>query len=807
MTQQDLDGDGKPDVAILSVRLLSDADTIRVYDRDGDMIATDDWRAAVDQDSDIWLFDVGNDGFAQLVIAFSNANGELRADVYSDLNKDGNVDTEIVDGQVNVVEAGVVYPVVSATVRGDWRMPDGRLNWNVQFTTDGGFLFDNPDLPAGIETLNLIRDFWLPYLTYDAQPDMEFNFHDEDHNGIPEYMLWRLFSETPPTSGALRARVWSNVGQSIPAQPSADSLWPLLAFKGEAVSGGPSYFDTPPYLEMDWSTGTLTPPLFQGYPIETGFHVHNFAPFELGKTNYANFEVSQAYYDLAEDHDGLPELHIRHRYFGSNDPMAWDVRTPISEIRYSWNQTNAPDLGWDYALGLANRQPVTAVTNFPDFSYNEVPYDQLPEWVLNSNWDISTLIAPEASRYLSTEGIYEWGPVETGGKLEVPVADPFLAANVDLTNSLMSRYLAGEEVYVDVRGTFNEDLPTGLRGEVRYTSAGQPMVYLSPLDQKLHLLHADFGIWNIDDDTLLRTENLNGDAYLDQWTIERGGQQVSRLIQAPNYLILEDGSGLTIKQVDVASATFETTPPATHAEWSALGEQLPTADEAVSLLDLRAIFDRYDGEAWSIPSATSSNIRLTETGAQFTLQTSLVDGGSDTYVILNGGTPRFEAREAPHLQVEFSSELPLESDPTTLRAATIGATVTNLGEQDIHDVPLTLWAALPDSLAIQAAVEPITLISDEQRQVWFTWTPPEAGDWSLSLTAGESSPVESALSVLGTASMRVSPVTEPTVDDFLSLDGEHPFDGRLILLFVGALAVSVLALAVLVLRVQSHDDA
>ncbi len=809
VSQEDLDGDGQPDVTTLTTRLLSEGDVIRVYDGDGDMQASSDWRTATDFDSDTWVFDVGNDSFPQLVIQFSRTDDGLRADLFADLNADGNVDI-VQDGkQITVVEAGVVYPVVSTAVLGDWYLPDGQLNWNVRFTTDGVFIFDTDELPAGIETLNLIRDLWLPFLQYDSQPDMEFSFHDDDMNGIPEYMLWRLLSETPANVGALRARVWSNAGQSVPSQPAENAIWPILVASGDEVFGGPGYFDTPPFIGIDWSTARLSPPQFHGYPIEAGFHVHNLNYFNLHEVNYANFEIGQDYYDLADDNDDLPELHIRHRYYGPNDPLAWDVRTPISEVRYSWNQTNAPDLGWDYALGLVNTQEVTAQVNLPDFSYRAIPYNDLPSWVVNSSWDLSTFIAPEAARYLSTEGVYEWGPVETTGQLAGEPQSPEAAANVDFQNSLMSRYFAGEEVTVDMRRTFNEQLTNGLRGEVRYSKSGSPLVYLSPVDHKLHLLHADFGLWNFDGNSRMRYENLNGDALIDSWSVQVGDAITAQLVQAPNYLIYADERGVVVRRTAVPGAAFVTRPPTTPEEWQALGAQIDANRTELGRADLKAMFDQFAGETWTYPGAALQNVRLTQSGAQFdmTAPSASSEGTVASYIVLDGAMPVVRPQTPPQIQMEFEPVGPLGDKAIQLVPLDVGFTVTNTGAQDAYGVQLEMRSSSEDTPAQVVNSAVIDLAAGAQERLWFTWTPPEAGDWSLTLDL-EDAPESQ---VDGSAPLAVKTVqaagsARPDWEEMASLDDELPFGGMLVVIMVASLALSIFALAFLILRNQAQRD-
>lgn len=815
LAQEDRNGDGRPDLAHLAVVLQGSGDVIHVYDRDDDMQMSTDWRQVADQDGDLWLYDVGNDGTAQLVIEFSHLMNLIKADLFADLNGDGNVDLDMTERQPRIVESGVTYPVVSAIVTGDWLLPDGQLNWNLRFTTDGGMIFDTEDLPAGIETLAFIRNNWLPFLTFDGEPDMEFTFHDSDRNGAPEYLLWRLFSETPADRSALRARVWSNVGQSMPIQPASDLFWPLLVSAGTEVFGGSNYFDTPPFVGMNWATMRLSPPQFHGYPIEEGFHVHNLSYFDLGTVNYANFEIAQSYYDLAEDDDSRPELHIRHRYFGPEDPMAWNVPTAISEIRYSWNQSNSPDLAWNYALGLANRVPVHSQIDFPDFSYYAIPYLDLPSWVLNSSWDISTFIAPESVNYLSTEGVYEWGPVETGAQLVDGTGDAS-TMTVDIQNSLMSRYLAGEEVQVNMPRTFNEGLRTGLRGEVRYATSGSPFVYFSGVDHRLHLLHANHGVWNIDETNRIDYLNTNGDAFIDQWTLVSDGATTARLVQAGDYLILADETGVTVRRAPEPEARFIMRPPANHQDWLALGAQIEANRADGDPADFQAMAAQFAGETWSYPAADLGHIRLTKEGVHFTMQARASDGDAtvSVYVVLNGGPPIIAPRHALQVSATFDTLWLNEANLTVHQARRVGVQLSNSDTQDTSEFRVNLLAAVPDEEPVTIATATVQLAAGEQKRLWFDWTPPIAGQWVLSVTAALASRSDEAAllnlslgdPVIARQSVTVASGAGPSTEDLISLRGEQPFGGVLIIALASALVIGIFVLAVLALRSQSPDE-
>ena len=145
-------------------------------------------------------------------------------------------------------------------------------------------------------------------------------------------------------------------------------FWPLLGGAPWYDSG--NYFDSPYHLTYDWPRRKLAQADLHGYPIEEGFHINTLQYFARRRVNYADFENPMAYYDLAGDRDGRPELFIRMAYFGQ--------AKPIEEVTYTWNQYDTPNLNWHYKLGLLGRHPVQSQVQIGDLAVQSVPHSELP---------------------------------------------------------------------------------------------------------------------------------------------------------------------------------------------------------------------------------------------------------------------------------------------------------------------------------------------------------------------------------------------------------------------------------------------
>ncbi len=607
--QFDLDADGRPDITQIMASFRTVRDSIWVYDGAANMPLGDDWRVVADFQDDTWIFDVGDNGDAQLIVRFARVVKTIEARLYDDQDGDGKVAFSVEGGNVIVTETP--HPALVVVVDGEWRLPDGHLNWNLRFSSDG------PTVEQ-VHTYNLTNP-WRRFLRFDGQPDAELEFHDRDLDGVPEYGLYRLLALTPRDwgGGIGRTWIWANEGHVLPANLSSFLFWPYLA-GGPVMYSDPAerdsqdialvqvsrYFDSAPGIVVDWDAAKVSRLSFPGYPIEQGFHVNTHPVFEKEAVNYASFENFQAYYDLAADRDGSPELHIRQLYFDANDVPGGDLPSPLNSIRWSWNQSNRPDLSWDYKLGMAGRYQMTTTVEFPDFSYLSVPFGEIPSWIRETDWDIATFVARENAVYQSSEGIYAWDIAES---------------KVDGDPSTLSRYLAGL-LNTHVERAFSE-IDAGWRGEVAPHLNGRSYLYLSPIDRRLHLRGATQGLLTIDDKRKVVYKDADHDGYLDQWRTIEGGEIGQQLVQLPGCLIYGGHEEVRIELLaGVLPSMLDLLPPTTHDEWLQLGTELEGLGPVLALDQLGAMFDQFDGLVMAVEGASVRDLRpVDERGGRFVL--------------------------------------------------------------------------------------------------------------------------------------------------------------------------------------------
>lgn len=796
LAQQDSDGDGKPDLTIIKTSFASSADEIRVYDGAGDMQASQDWRQATDFENDTWVFDRGGDGSAQLVLRFERAGESVIATLFSDQNKDGKIALAVAGHQVTVEEAG--FAPLRVTVQGSWWLPNGQLNWNVRFQTDGPLLH--------LHNGHNVADFWLRNGNFkmDGSPDAELVFADQDRDGIPEYGIWRVLAGTAETDGAPRTLIWSNEGRHQPVVPAGFVFWPYLRLETPStVAPGQGnlpqdqkYFDTTPSITYNFNAATTNVLAFQGYPIEQGFHVNTLRAFQPGERNYADFENAMAYYDLAGDTDGAPELHIRHRYYEAGDLYNGNLATTTNEIRYSWNQTNSSGFSWDYKLGLAGRNTITSTVHVGDFAYGGIPYVEMPTWAAHTKWDYASFVAREGANFLSSEGIYAWAPVEN---------------LVDDDPMVLSRYLAGE-TNADIRAGF-QSLSPGWRGDFTPNLQAQPYLYFSSIDHKLHLLKANQGVWQIDDTTQIRYRNLDGDPYLDQWMYTHasvGAQTVTETRQlniAGSHILYADDSSVAIRQTQVRSSIFEVLPPTNHAEWQALGSTIEAAKSNIEPTDFRAMLEQFAGSELRITGATLRDYRPVGTnGFRFVLDLQpgftvngdqLIDLATlrpGSYAVRYDGAFHVEPLSLPILALHAPANGLAAEPAVALRTGQLHLQLSSdAASADAPTVAVRAEALAPDGQAQPIGEQQVAVLAGETTPLTFEWAPPAAGDWQIRVTAITTPTLDAPpMTAHFKAALLVAPAALPSPAESASAFGLVPLPALAGLLLAALLAAGLL---------------
>jgi len=768
LQQRDLDGDDSPDVTIIYCAFATDSDTVYVYDGAGDMRTASDWHEATDFVNDTWVFDVDSDGTAQLIILFAEEDGTSIALLYDDHNADQQVAYEV-SGKHIVLQN-----------------PD---SWSLKIVAEGSWFS-----PAGYPTQNLL-------LYFNGSEGVVAGIRDYNRDGVPDYEFWNVLTQAP---GAARQQsgsgLWVNKGSTRSTAPDETLFWPFL------IAGSwpdiQNKFDLTPFVVVDWQRATIIGTSIgkdvSGYPIEAGYFVLPVSPLTLGELNYANFENPMAYYDLAADRDGWPELHIRMEYFGPFDPFLTVVSSARAhnDIRYSWNQDNSPNLIWDYKVALVGEHLVDSAVQFADLGIKTIPYEALPSWIVEQTWAWGTLVASEGGGYRSSEGIYEWG-----ASYDFQPDARHSNTRVPRSGIALHQYLTGASVEPPDR--FFEGIRPSFRGEFAYLE-DRPFLYMSPIDRKLHLRHAFKGIWNTGDESEIRVADRDGDGYLDEWLFSRGGSLQRQLNLAPDHLILSDSTAerAEVKRTKVGLALFETLPPHDHDSWQRLGAQLEAHRPSFAPDDFAAMADQFDGPATRIEGAALRNYRPQGDGFRFVLDArpgfrilSDPEGwgsrltAAGAYAISFDGMA-WDVRPATPAAPRASEMIVGEpgQPPRALEWTSIEILLENDGLEDVLELPV--YAVLSGPAGEQEVLTTtISLLPAEgSQQVAWDWAPPAAGTWRLRLGLGAEPASGGAPSsqTLLTADIPVDPRPLPATAWLLSLGSPHPL---VILALLGGLAL------------------
>jgi hypothetical protein len=350
---------------------------------------------------------------------------------------------------------------------------------------------------------------------------------------------------------------------------------------------------------------------------------------------------------------------------------------------------------------------------------------------------VTAFVAAEQPNYWTSEGIYTW----------------------DAPQDVWSDYLTGATSAPPVSDYHSID--PGFRGEYTLKPQDKPRLYFSPIDQRLHLLGADGGMWN--DTTAITTYDMLGTPYVARWTeiavvpptdvyadnqlLHIQPQDLSGTPQASaaanaqtaltsldGQLILEQPTGVSVKAANVAPSAAEFAPPTDFKSWTALGDYL-TAHPAGSRLSTPAgMFEQFGGSVQVIPGGALTGIRTDADGFRFDLTTpfpvtwlGIPAGGR--YVIHYSPAFGYKAEAAQPPKLAASSFTPSSGTVTALSPVTFALAVANGGNEDVAGDPVTLTTSRTGSAPEVVDHGVLDVQSGATATVKLDWAPPSGGAW------------------------------------------------------------------------------
>ena len=703
-------------------------DRVYVYPRTP-FPAGQDWHASLNTTDAVWVFDAGARREASLIIDFHpNWSGPgLVADLYDDRDGDGNVRYAIDDGIP--VPAESTFPTVRIVATDGWWTRGAAVNFNLNITVDG-----TVDAAFG-------SDAYINRLKTDGRPDFKVNVRDPDHDGRPDFEWIDAWPDAPDGWGILRTQLMVNTNHD--EAPIENSIfWPYLGTSYQPAQGlqnagrarfaltpnpGASYGFIKDYgksfppIQVWWPGGEIA---YVGEFVASRGNGSNWFVYSVnrlgqGQTDLPNFENPFAFYDLARARDGYPDLAIRQEYYPPRDPYfdGGQFDQPSELIRYSWDQFHAH--AWNYKLDLLGRHPITSAVAVGPLSIVTVPYSQYPTWITSQRWDAADFVAAESDVWTS-EGIYP------------DVLD---------STTLWTSYLTG--VSSELPTPDLKSIPKGYRGEFTRSVGDRPLLYFSPIDHRLHLLGAATGIWNVDDRTKIRYDNLGGD-YLNKWTLVENGSEARSLTFVSNQLLLVDHTGVRIKSIDASPASFTTLPPANHEQWAQLGASLVRQAAPFPGDDLQAMFDQFSGPTQFLPGSTIKDLRATPDGFRFAMHLSSIQGTTarwaiapapGDYLIRYRGATGYSAARLEPVKLEMSSVATEPDSAAALQPLGLTVTLTNRGNEDASAVAVNFLATHQRIKEEVIGSTSVDVPGEGSAQARVRWTPPAGGDWSVRAVA------------------------------------------------------------------------
>ncbi|MBN1886770.1 MAG: hypothetical protein JW850_02225 [Thermoflexales bacterium] len=796
MVQEDLDGDGSLDRATLVCSFATDDDRVQVYDGAGDMVASSEWQGATDFDNDTWIFDAGTDSRANLIVVFAVEGDRHIAYLYDDQNDNGRVDYTIHrDGSVTIEESR--FWTARVIAEGDWWDAEGNVNLNTLVSVDG---------PIGTSGLDL--DWALDVQFHDGKVDLEMETHTDVSPEMPAYSLIRSFSSQAFGKTVMAVDVPGSVTPAI----TAYAFWPYLGPGRHTVQDSGSG-TVGPALRVDWADSRFdrykgVNIILQKRPPELGWGLFSHDRALKDQDNTLSFENPFAYYDLAGDGDGWPELIVRHVYYppgtiwylDGDYYLQWrDSRDALQAVRYTWDQDN--DGFWDYKLGLIGKNHVDTLVKFPDFGLVSIPYARLPYTLTeNMQWEAITFVQVDVKQEHSPEGVYDW----------------------DDNLSFSRQYVLG------TRDDFEpwSDIRPGFRGEYRLGPFQVPRLYFSSVDRKLHLLGAVAGVAGLSSSPVtrrLRCKDLDGDGYLDEWTFTtqydfyegasfEGWVKSLRVLK--EVLVYSDAERVRLLRGQVPPSVFETLPPRNHEEWLVLGNLLDRYRADLAPDDFLGMMKQFPGPETEIEGASVEDFRVTEAGFRFVLDLQpgfqvptdilgldVAGLSPGAYLVTYGSDWQIRPLTPPHITLPPGAISLDPPAPREMAWAALKATLYNDGLQDVQSVVVRMYVARAGDRRLLLDKRQVSILGEGKQEAVYKWFPNEPGKWTVWLEVDAENTVPAIEGEGAVARLDVE-IQSAELPDMLR--PAAPYDGvRLtwpVLVWLGAVSLAALCVLGLVLR-------
>ncbi len=642
---------------------------------------------------------------------------------------------------------------------------------------------------------------------YEANPttgELEWEIRiGEEEPGVPGWFIRESLLEDGGVASPLFG-VTQRVDESVPFEMAEPLMptWPYLSAVDQEGHWGliqPVFFSHETrVLEQNWS----------------GFHIGGMYQINsISLPPATDFESPFAFYRFDEDAGRYANLVVRsdiwpegHRH----GPLPYYAQR--TAVRMSWT-TDRPDR-WRYSLSVNGPHKHDQTVTVGDTEVVAIEYDEYPEWILSREWPGVTFVEATEGE-TGSEGIYDFSvednyPVTewlSGIRLASPTEPQEVPEEIDeLTlETLEHEPLANLHApYLDFPQIHPLRLREGFRGEFSLEYPGQPELYVSPFDNRIHLKHAAEGIWNLGDGAVLRWKNRDGGEFIDSWWIEKVPERTSTLIDRvsiaspgrvsrsldhlDNYLIYMDSGTIEILDLDEPPEYDAVPIPEGVESWEDfVGIDRQIEQRTRDPLRLRQWLQAQPGESQVIDKARAHGLRKTDDGFRFVLEirtrsrstgNEFLDIGElapGSYLVNYDG--EFSIVELT--PAELSASL-TDSPRQALDPGTIALTLRNRGLQDLEDASLSLLVTNSDGYEQEIGPFSIDVQGTGVRTIPVDWTAPYGATWTVTPLLENSDGEEFALA---SSVIQVEPAPEATRSQMLLLGTSGT------LLLVGTLAL------------------
>ena len=693
------------------------------------------------------------------------------ATVYSAVSP--SVIRDIVKGQKNL--SSIIRPSLKITALNGWWLHDGQPNYNLDVSVYGRIY------AMWGSSLNALYgdQGYLRYLgPHELMADIEIR---TGSHGRP---LWDYRQLVPkfPGMGVYRVN-YAQRGTSPSSwryMPSVSPLWPYVAFSGHFLQPVPNQLNPP--IVVDWATGTVTrfSEVVSVRSQANGYDFYSITPWIADKTNHPDFESPWGFYNLSPTPESYPNLIIRTQHFYADDP--WSVGDdpklllgkplldkPEENVRYSW-AVHPGNVAFDYKVDVYGFHPYTNVASLAGGTIKvQAPaYQSYPTWVIGHRWPSTTFVESLPKGYQTTEGIYPWAAQGIG-----------------------TPYWMGWSAHPNLQQF--QSIPQGLRGEYRVGINRHPRLYASPIDDRLHLLYAQGGLWNLGHNFTLRENNLDGGPYINQWTLSKRvhgkSSTTAQLAALPGHLVYSSSNHVTIKKASYNPSVFTILPPTSKTTWSQFVAKTATFRQGKNPYDLESWLKGFAG---SQVTGRGTIQNIVETSKEFTLTVTGTNAKEWTALLShpsNFSDPSSTVVLSYSLATHHWSLNSKVLSPVTARITSPASFTPDIP----HTIRVTLTNSAPyiqrgtltvaiDNDSIASKV--VTLGPGQYFTNSIAWSPASSGTDHLSILFNHQRILEQTL--------RVSPVSRP--NSFLLWADSLPLSGTSVIVLVLTLAVSGLTL-------------